>query len=164
MKSYLGQNNLPRGIRNNNPGNLVITGNAWVGKLPLNQNTDGRFEQFTSLEYGIRAMAYDITGDVSRGLNTLTKLVTAYAPPSENNTQGYINSVSAETGISPDETLVLSYDALKAIVRAKINVENGAVANQYITDTDIENGINLLPATMLAALKKKLPWKPRLKR
>jgi len=164
MKSYLGQSNLPRGIRNNNPGNLVITGNAWVGKLPINQNNDGHFEQFTSIEYGIRAMAYDITGDVGRGLNTLTKLVTAYAPPAENNTAAYISSVSAETGITPDEPLVLSYEALKAIIRAKITVENGTVANQLITDTDIENGINLLPANMLAALKKKLPWKPRLKR
>lgn len=164
MKSYLGQTTLPRGIRNNNPGNLIITGNAWLNKVPAAQNTDGHFEQFFYLEYGIRAMAYDITGDVSRGLNTLTKLITAYAPPSENNTAAYIINVSGASGIAPDANLVLSYDALKAIIRAKIAVENGSNAAQYVTDADIEAGINLLPANMLAGLKKKLQLRKLLKK
>lgn len=156
MKSYLGQTTLPRGIRNNNPGNLIITGNDWNGELPVAQNTDGKFEQFYYLEYGIRAMAYDITGDVKKGLNTLTKLITEYAPASDgNDTAAYISNVSGASGIAPDENLILSYDALKAIIRAKIAVENGSNAGQYVTDEDIEAGINLLPATMLAGLKKK---------
>lgn len=42
---------LPRGIRNNNPLNIKI-GNDWKGEVP---NTDGTFEQFESMEYGLRA-------------------------------------------------------------------------------------------------------------
>jgi len=156
MKSYLGQTTLPRGIRNNNPGNLIITGNDWNGEIPVAQNTDGKFEQFYSLEYGIRAMAYDITGDVNGGLNTLTKLITEYAPASDgNDTAAYISSVSSASGIGPNAPLVLSYDALKAIIKAKLRVENGSSIGQYVTDADIEAGINLLPANMLAGLKKK---------
>ncbi|MCA9329527.1 hypothetical protein KDA11_02695, partial [Candidatus Saccharibacteria bacterium] len=34
----------PRGIRNNNPGNIRISNNQWRGKIPVSQNTDGSFE------------------------------------------------------------------------------------------------------------------------
>ena len=37
-KSYLNNSALPRGLRNNNPGNLVQTSIAWLGKVPLSQN------------------------------------------------------------------------------------------------------------------------------
>lgn len=48
---------LPRGLRNNNIGNIKLNdNNAWIGKIPRSQNTDGVFEQFTSKEYGTRAM------------------------------------------------------------------------------------------------------------
>ncbi len=156
MKSYLGQASLPRGIRNNNPGNLVITASKWLGKVPVAQNTDGHFEQFTSIEYGIRAMAYDIVGDVRKGLNTLDKLITEYAPPFENNTQVYIDTVANETGLQPSAPILLSVTLLREIIKAKIAVENGAGASQYVTDADIEAGINLLPDSIKAQLKKKL--------
>lgn len=155
MKSYLGQTTLPRGIRNNNPGNLIIIGSSWAGKVPVAQNTDGHFEQFTYIEYGIRAMAYDIIGDIQKGKNTLTSLISEYAPASENNTSAYIASVAQQTGISAVEPIPLSYDMLVKIISAKIRVENGAIASQYITDDDIKAGIDLLPVTKLAALKKK---------
>jgi len=48
---------IARGLRNNNIGNLKIRDeNAWLGKIPRSQNTDGVFEQFTTKEYGTRAM------------------------------------------------------------------------------------------------------------
>jgi hypothetical protein len=34
----------PRGWRNNNPGNVVISSAKWVGKVEF--NSDGKFEQF----------------------------------------------------------------------------------------------------------------------
>ena len=45
--------NLPRGYRNNNPLNLRISNNNWAGKVY--NNTDGAFEQFSSMAYGYRA-------------------------------------------------------------------------------------------------------------
>lgn len=153
MKSYLGQTNLPRGIRNNNPGNLVITSIPWQGKIPVSQNTDGHFEQFTSVAYGIRAMALDIMNDINKGLNTLQALIYEYAPPHENNTQAYIDSVATQTGISPSAPVPMDTTTLAAIIKAKINVENGPSASQYITDQDINEGLSLISGI---TLKKKI--------
>lgn len=119
-----------RGIRNNNPGNLVITPIAWRGKLPRAQNTDGRFEQFTSPLLGIRAMFIDIRGDVRRGANTLRKLITRYAPPSENNTAAYIAVVAKAIGKGADQ--ILTDADFPALLAAIIKHENGV--NPYPAD------------------------------
>ena len=82
MKSYLQNQSAPRGIRNNNPGNLVRTKIKWVGKIPFAESTDQKFEQFRSVEYGIRAMAADLLNDIDKGKNTIQKIVYEFAPPS----------------------------------------------------------------------------------
>lgn len=114
-----------RGIRNNNPGNLVKSkANAWKGKIPLSQNTDSRFEQFTAPEWGIRAMFIDVKGDITkRGQNTIKKLISSYAPKFENNTAAYIAVVSKAIGKSADALLTDS-DYLP-LMKAIIKHENG---------------------------------------
>ncbi len=110
----------PRGIRNHNPGNLVLTTIAWKGKVPNAQNTDGKFEQFTSPLWGIRAMFMDVRGDIEKdGLNTIRKLITSYAPAFENNTAAYIQSVVNQIGIGPDTKILPSNypNLLKAIIK-----------------------------------------------
>lgn len=110
----------PRGIRNNNPGNLVLTTIAWKGKVPNAQNTDKKFEQFTSPLWGIRAMFIDVRGDIEKdGLNTIRKLITEYAPKFENNTAAYIQSVVNQVGVGPDTKLNPSnyLGLLKAIIK-----------------------------------------------
>ena len=44
----------PRGLRNNNPGNLRLSGDRWKGLRPV--QTDKEFFQFTDMRYGYRAM------------------------------------------------------------------------------------------------------------
>lgn len=108
-----------RGIRNNNPGNLVITNIDWKGKVPVSQNTDGKFEQFTQPLWGIRAMFMDVRGDIEKdGLNTIRKLITAYAPKIENNTAAYIQAVVNRVGIGADARILQSHylSLLKAII------------------------------------------------
>lgn len=144
MKSYLGQSQLPRGIRNNNPGNLVLTNIQWLGKVPNAQNTDGHFEQFTSIEYGIRAMAMDIINDIKKGKNTLSALINEYAPSFENNTAAYIQMVSEATGIGANDFIPNTTGSIAAIIKAKLIVENGSVVTKYITDTDIAAGLDLV--------------------
>ena len=128
-----------RGIRNNNPGNLVKTAIAWLGKVPHAQNTDSRFEQFVSPEYGIRAMFKDIKNDIAnKGQNTVKKLITAYAPPSENNTQAYINVVAKAIGKGANDTITPS--DYPALLKAIIKHENGV---QPYPDDLINKGIAL---------------------
>lgn len=101
--SYLGNKSLPRGIRNNNPGNIRVGSSPWIGKVPMSENTDGAFEQFYFYVHGVRAMIKLLKNYVNSGRNTIRKILYYYAPPSDgNNTENYIQSVSSSTGISPD--------------------------------------------------------------
>ncbi|MBF03231.1 MAG: hypothetical protein CMP76_08040 [Flavobacterium sp.] len=145
-KSYLNNSNLPRGLINNNPGNLVQTSIAWLGKVPLSQNTDSRFEQFYELRYGIRALMRDIISDYKKGKNTVVSLITEFAPEFENNTTVYINSVIASVGsnIIGD----LTQEKLIAICKAIVLVENGTVVNQYIDDSDYNQALSILGITL----------------
>lgn len=128
-----------RGIRNNNAGNLTITSINWQGKVPLNKNTDGRFEQFTTPEYGIRAMYKDLKSDITtKGQNTIRKLITSYAPEFENNTKAYIEAVSKSMNKSAD-SLLTSNDYL-SLMKAIIRHENGV---QPYPDELILKGISL---------------------
>lgn len=130
--------NLPRGLRNNNPGNLRISNIKWQGKIPNNQNTDRAFEQFQNIVFGIRAMLTDVANDITvKKLNTLRKLINSYAPPSENDTINYINFVSKATGLNQDAEIKLTPDLLSKIVKSKILIENGTNAvNKVLPNLD----------------------------
>ena len=45
---------LPRGLRNNNPGNIRLGSNRWVGEIRPSQ--DKEFCQFRSMKHGYRAL------------------------------------------------------------------------------------------------------------
>lgn len=119
----------PRGIRNNNPLN-IRKGNNWKGERPV--QTDKAFEEFTSMEYGIRAgfkiLRNYVTGynGMINKFNTIEKIIRRWAPPTENATQKYIDFVSKDTGIPSRQKLAFS-DRKKMvdIVYAMIFVECG---------------------------------------
>lgn len=93
------QKEKPRGIRNNNPLNIRI-GNVWLGEVK--ENTDGEFEQFTSMLYGLRAAIVLLRRYICHyHLNTIAQIVSRWAPSSENNTRLYIDYVSESVEISP---------------------------------------------------------------
>jgi hypothetical protein len=138
--SYLGRADLPRGVRNNNPGNLQQTTIPWQGKIP--NPTDSRFEQFREYVWGVRAKIRDITGDISRkGQNTIRKLITAYAPAFENNTASYITNLSNRMGMSPDALLDANNHAqMMRLCQHIAIIENGAPLpkigqSQWISDS-----------------------------
>lgn len=94
------QKEKPRGIRNNNPLNIRI-GNVWLGEVK--ENTDGEFEQFTSMIYGLRAAIVLLRRYICHyHLNTIAQIVSRWAPSSENNTRLYINFVSERLRIAND--------------------------------------------------------------
>lgn len=94
------QKEKPRGIRNNNPLNIRI-GNVWLGEVK--ENTDGEFEQFTSMIYGLRAAIVLLRRYICHyHLSTIAQIVSRWAPSSENNTRLYINFVSERLGIAND--------------------------------------------------------------
>ena len=143
-KSYLNQANLPRGIRNNNPGNLRRTAIDWDGKIPHAQNPDASFEQFIELRYGLRAMMRDLVNDIKGGKNTLPKLISSYAPEHENNTTAYINAVAKAVGLSPLALIDLSQETIVALCKIMVRVENGSSVDNYIADSDYWDAMAIL--------------------
>lgn len=118
--------NTPRGIRNNNPGN-IRPGNDWKGLVPKSQRTDKDFCQFIAPEYGIRAMIIILRNYQHRyGLNTITDIITRWAPANENDTRAYISSVANATDTAPDQP-VRTNDSrfMMKLLQAIIRHENG---------------------------------------
>lgn len=104
MKSETGKK-IPRGIRNNNPLNIRV-GNKWVGEVDI--KTDKEFEQFTDVKYGIRAAILILYRYVFKsGLHTIRDILHRWAPPVENNTKAYEQSVRFFIGklIMPDKDI-----------------------------------------------------------
>lgn len=134
----------PRGIRNNNPLN-IRKGSSWKGERPV--QIDPAFEEFISMEYGIRAglrlMRNHINGfKGSRPkMNTLKKLISVWAPPSENATTKYVDFVASHVGLLPSD--IINPDDGKMmckIARAMAFVECG----QWIDPEKFESAWYLL--------------------
>ena len=90
----------PRGIRNNNPGNL----RSW-GDTP---RVDG-FARFATPEAGLAAMIKNLQVQQSKhGLNTIAGIIGKWAPSSENETGSYVNSIAKQTGFGAHQPLDLT--------------------------------------------------------
>lgn len=114
----------PRGIRNNNPLNIRI-GNTWLGEV--SDPTDSNFEQFVHIKYGLRAGFCILRRYIRRyKRNTVRKIVTAWAPSTENNTERYIELVckfgclDADAEIRFEDSLTMC-----SLVQAMARVEVG---------------------------------------
>lgn len=114
----------PRGIRNNNPLNIRI-GNTWLGERP--NPTDPAFEEFVTMEYGLRAAFLILRRYIRRyKKNTISSIVSTWAPSSENNTLKYIDRVAQMTKLSPDEPIdYYDRDTMCKLVAAMALVECG---------------------------------------
>lgn len=134
---------LPRGIRNNNPGNIKRSNDPWQGLATI-QNDD-KFFQFKTMAYGIRALARTlITYQDKYDIRTVEQFVARYAPASENDVDNYIGVVSREAKIHKKVKLNFhNYEDLEPIVRGILRMENGVIWKKYIRQGDIDEGLRL---------------------
>lgn len=117
---------LPRGIRNNNPGNIDYSERfKWQGLD--DPPSDGRFCRFKHPADGIRALARTlITYDKKHAVRTIRAIIARYAPDVENNTAAYIAQVCKASGLAADQVLDMqSYEHSVRLVKAIIEHENG---------------------------------------
>lgn len=131
----------PRGIRNNNPGNIRYNGIAWQGlAVPP---SDGAFCRFVSTKYGIRALSIIIkTYKKKYNLNTIKQIISRWAPTNENDTNSYVMDVSKALKVAPTDNIdVFDNFVMLNLCRAIIRHENGI---QPYTDDLIMNGIEML--------------------
>jgi hypothetical protein len=111
----------PRGIRNNNPGNIRF------GKFAQQSGATGKddkgFAVFQSMEDGIKAAVKLLEGYVAKGYDTVRAIINRWAPPGENNTSAYVDAVAKKLGISADAHL--NGDQLGGVAQAIFQHENG---------------------------------------
>ncbi|ENP3801515.1 hypothetical protein ACDA94_002459 [Salmonella enterica] len=126
-----------RGVRNNNPGNLVASNQGWDGEL----TSDGKFSRFDTPEHGIRALAKNMrTYQNKHDLNTVSQMISKFAPPEDHNdTPTYIKAVAGMMGVDPEQRIDTSdVGTLTKLVNSIITVESGS--NPY-TSQQISDGV-----------------------
>lgn len=131
---------MPRGLRNNNAGNIRITKDKWQGLSDVQD--DPEFFRFKSPEWGYRALIRTLQNYRARhGCVTIADFIRRWAPPVENNTGGYINRVCRDMQV-PSEFVpdVKDKDTMCAFAAAISYVENGVPAVME----DVHKGWDLL--------------------
>jgi hypothetical protein len=116
---------LPRGVRNNNPGNIRLSAARWRGQKPV--QADREFVEFDTPVSGIRAlMVLLLTYYRKYQLDTVESILNRFAPPHENATDHYIWSVAKRLGVKRGQRLHLAdRDTLVALAQAIVRHENG---------------------------------------
>lgn len=128
-----------RGIRNNNLGNLRVSKDQWEGAV----GDDGAFVIFDSPESGVRALAKNLQSYGRQGYDSIEKIINRWAPPNENDTQSYINSVVAATGIPATQSLDLSDpDTLSSLAQAIGFHETGSRYDPEVYQQGVARALN----------------------
>jgi len=112
-----------RGERNNNPGNLNFVGQRGASL----ERPGGRFARFETAFDGLRAISRQLMLYAGRGINTVEKIISTWAPPSDkNNTPAYIAAVSRQLGVNPQAALNMSDpQVMSALMASIVHHENG---------------------------------------
>ena len=134
---------IPRGLRNNNPLNIRHNADVFQGEI---KGTDKSFKTFSSMPYGYRAAFVTLGTYLSRGWNTIEKIITHWAPPTENNTQAYIAKVEKWSGVPRNKILTAADGADYIMIVATMSaVENGINAdiNQIKAGFSLQNKITM---------------------
>ena len=137
-----------RSVRNNNPGNIRISANDWVGKID-NPN-ENSFETFATPELGVRAMTKQLYKYQERGKSTVRDMIYTWAPPSDNNdSANYAARVAAAMGVDLNSSVDLRNNpALTAkMINAMIIEEGGSEASAYFA-TAVNSGISMANGTL----------------
>ena len=117
-----------RGMRNNNLLNIRINSDVFQGEIRPSQ--DKEFKQFETAAYGYRAAFKVLRTYINNyKCDTIRKIISRWAPATENNTLAYVMTVSDRAGISPDAPISAdNREMMIRIVAAMSFVENGREA------------------------------------
>jgi hypothetical protein len=101
----------PAPVRNNNPGAMM---------------PGGKLAQYPDMQTGLKALDDNLASYGKQGVNTLSGVISKWAPPNENDTQAYIKDVSQRLGISPNQKIDLSNPLVRQSLSTAISLhENG---------------------------------------
>lgn len=101
----------PAPVRNNNPGAMM---------------PGGKLAQYPDMQTGLQALDQNLASYGKQGVNTISGVISKWAPPNENDTQAYIKDVSQRLGISPNQKIDLSNPLQRQALSTAISLhENG---------------------------------------
>lgn len=121
--------NAPRGIRNNNPGNIIAS--DFATRMGATGVDDKGFAIFPDAAAGERASVALLGVYGQQGLNTVEQIVGKWSPAnapgnSPQATQNYTNFVAQQLGVAPGAPLNMQDpQVLQRIAAAKFQFENG---------------------------------------
>lgn len=106
----------------NNPLNIRYNkANNWVGQIGQRNG----FVIFDTQENGFRAAARTLISYANKGVDTVSKIIYRWAPPSDNNpTESYISFVTKQTGFGRDQKV--TKDMYQALLYAMTKFEQGS--------------------------------------
>lgn len=117
LKEWRKEQQKNRGMRQNNPMNL----RSWQG-----YPQKGGFAQFPNMQTGLEKGAIQLRRYGARGIDTLSSIVSTFAPPNENNTPKYIKDLSKLTGFASDAKLDMNNpQVLQKLITGKSQLETG---------------------------------------
>lgn len=129
---------VPRGIRNNNPLNIIHSGAKWQGLSHI--QPDKTFCTFTSMAFGIRAAVIILRSYDKKGFRTVSAIIKRWCP--DNTAPAYIQRVCKETGWNDTKVVnVFSRVEVRALLSAMTKVE---CANYVLNGSDYIKAFNML--------------------
>lgn len=152
---------VPRGLRNRNPGNIVKTNSLWDGEI---DGSDSRFKTFETDDAGLDAIGANLLAyNDKHGLNTVSGIINRWAPPTENDTGAYVQSVAASLGVKPDQPIdIRKPEVMTQLSDAIVRKENGK--NPYSREQMIESAMRTIRGrTEAAKIKATTPDKTEAK-
>ena len=111
-----------RGVRNNNYLNIkenltLEKNNPWEGKV----GSDGTYLQFETPAMGLRAADKILQSYKKKSINTITDIITEWAPPTDDNpTEDYIDFIASELAIDENAEIDLSDPEIRASLLASM--------------------------------------------
>lgn len=120
-----GEDNMPTkaiGFRINNPLNIrYSTANNWKGQT----GQQSGFCVFDTPENGIRAAMVNLKSYRKQGVVTIGDIISRWAPPTENNTQNYIDFVCKKLGANISDEVEQNAQNYIALLQAMCIMEIG---------------------------------------
>ena len=93
---------------------------------------DEQFEEFISMYYGFRAAIRLMENYIRDGHNTINAIVRRWAPPTENDTQGYLRNVTYWTQMGGNENIAIGSQQMKQLIWSMALVESGQEIKDYL--------------------------------
>lgn len=108
----------PRGLRNNNPGNLIDNGIAWQGKT----GSDGTFVKFDTAANGLRALVLNLMAKFREGNDTPKKIAYAWSTTDQ---AAYAKALASALKVAETATISPTIANLATLTAAIVQEENG---------------------------------------